>query len=77
MKIEAVPSSYELNVSLNGKHLFATHPRSLTHPMDAAKLKELFEKKFPASKGYQIDVSGRVECGVDVTLPLVVDDLPE
>jgi len=47
----------EINVSLNGKHLFATAPRSLNNEMDARLLYNLFYKKFPANEGYKIHVT--------------------
>jgi len=48
---------YEINVSLNGKHFFATSERSIT---DHVKLKEVyvnFLDKFPESLGYSIRVT--------------------
>lgn len=48
---------YEINVSLNGKHFFATHERSI---VNETKLKEVYpviKKKFPPEEGYDILVS--------------------
>lgn len=48
---------YEINVSLNGKHFFATADRSIR---DCGKLKEVytvFVEKFPVSEGYSISVT--------------------
>lgn len=48
---------YEINVSLNGSHFFATHERSIT---TRTKLKQVYEsllKAFPQSEGYEISIS--------------------
>lgn len=50
-------SHYEINVALNGKHLFATAPRSLQTENEARKLYKLFKEKFPKSEGYEMSVS--------------------
>lgn len=50
--------AYEINISKNGKHYFATHERSIGH--SATLLKELHEKfkvAFPESEGYKITAS--------------------
>lgn len=52
---------YEINVALNGKHLFATHERSLTSQSEMKKCLEVFMEKFPASEGYSIMVSEAVK----------------
>ena len=52
---------YEINVALNGKHLFATHKRSLTTKREMKKCLEIFVEKFPESEGYSITVE-RCEC---------------
>ena len=48
---------YEINVSLNGKHLFATAERSVTVIWEAEKVYNLFKEKFPESEGYAISVT--------------------
>lgn len=48
---------YEINVSLNGKHLFATAERSITTQSKMEKMRELFQKKFPESEGYKLDIT--------------------
>lgn len=50
-------SYYEINVSLNGYHLFATHPRSLKTEDNANKMVILFKMKFPESQGYKISMT--------------------
>lgn len=48
---------YEINVSLNGQHLFATAERSITSPWRAKEVYNLFREKFPEDEGYKIDVT--------------------
>ena len=48
---------YEINVSLNGKHLFATAERSITTLNEAERMYNLFKGKFPESEGYHISVT--------------------
>lgn len=47
---------YEINVALNGKHLFATHERSLKYDSDLKRCLEIFLEKFPELEGYTISV---------------------
>ena len=50
---------FEINVSKNGKHLFATSPYSLPAHSDksAIVLYELFRDKFPENEGFEIRVT--------------------
>lgn len=43
---------YEINVSLNGRHLFATAARSITTKSDLVKVFKIFKEKFPEEEGY-------------------------
>lgn len=48
---------YEINVSLNGQHFFATHARSL---IDETKTRQVWfqmRKRFPISEGYQMELT--------------------
>lgn len=47
---------YEINVSLNGKHFFATSERSITNPWDLQEKLRVFIQKFPESEGYKLSV---------------------
>lgn len=49
-----MPSYYEINVALNGKHLFATAPRSITSGIKFNQIISLFKKKFPKEEGYEV-----------------------
>ena len=50
---------FEINVSKDGKHLFATAPRSLPSCDEKKELDLyiLFRQKFPESEGYEISVT--------------------
>lgn len=48
---------YEINVSLNGKHFFATAERSISSEFKLKEVYNLFKEKFPESEGYKIDVT--------------------
>lgn len=49
--------NYEINISKNGIHFFATHERSVS---SSKKLKEIYpilKEKFPEEEGYLISVT--------------------
>ncbi len=48
---------YEINVSLNGQHLFATDKRSITNKQALEKVYKVFKEKFPPEEGYDMIVS--------------------
>lgn len=48
---------YEINVSLNGKHFFATHERSITNIWKLQEVLPIFMEKFPEAEGYEITVT--------------------
>ena len=48
---------YEINVSKDGKHFFATAERSITSLTKAEEMYMLFKEKFPESEGYEISVT--------------------
>lgn len=48
---------YEINVSLNGKHFFATTERSITDKQKLIEVYNVFLEKFPKSEGYGITVT--------------------
>ena len=45
---------YEINVSLNGRHFFATAPRSCVDEMQAQIVAFELQKRFPASEGFEV-----------------------
>lgn len=48
---------YEINVSLNGQHLFATDKRSITNKFALDVVYRIFKEKFPMEDGYDISVT--------------------
>lgn len=48
---------YEINVSLNGKHLFATAERSIKDKYDLEKVYNVFKEKFSEEDGYEITIT--------------------
>lgn len=48
---------FEINVSLNGRHFFATSERSIQDAGKAESLYKVFLKKFPESEGYRVTVT--------------------
>ena len=48
---------YEINVALNGKHLFATHERSIRWESELKRLLAIIVEKFPESEGYEVSVT--------------------
>lgn len=51
---------YEINVSKDGKHLFATDKRSITNKNALKNVYEVLKEKFPPEEGYDMLVS-RIE----------------
>lgn len=62
---------YEINVSLNGQHVFATHQRSLTTEEQTARLYVLLADTFKPSEGYKLRVTRRYEVCADCTQDIV------
>lgn len=58
-----IASWYEINVSKNGKHLFATAKRSITNKWDLERVFPIIKRKFPEDEGYKISVTAQVEYG--------------
>jgi hypothetical protein len=46
---------YEINVSLNGKHYFGTHERSLLSEQDTRTLLRQFRESFPEARGFKVE----------------------
>lgn len=49
-----MPSYYEINVALHGRHYFATAPRSLTLYTEAQRALADFRKRFPVCEGFTV-----------------------
>lgn len=48
---------FEINVALNGRHFFATAPRSLTNEPAARSAYAVLCEKFPAAEGYGVTLA--------------------
>jgi hypothetical protein len=66
---------YEINVSVNGQHLFATHKRSLTVEYKMKELLLLFSNKFPATEGYNINVKYCEEAAEILDVNEIMDEI--
>lgn len=59
---------YEIDISLNGKHFFATAERSITNKYDLEKVYKVFKEKFPKEDGYEITVQYWEKTGRNVEM---------
>ena len=57
------PSYYEINVSRNGIHFFATDERSIIDKRTMQNVLKVFKAKFPENEGYNILVIARYAYG--------------
>ena len=67
---------YEINVSLNGVHYFATDKRSAQSTLQAKELVAAFRKGFPAAEGYRIDVTKWETVGQSIDLDTIDPPTP-
>ena len=61
---------FEINVSLNGHHLFATHERSISNNYELKHVLTIFKEKFPKSEGYEITACRQEH----VSYPMDIDE---
>lgn len=61
--------NYEINISLNGQHFFATAKRSLTTEADLLKVWPTLVAAFPESEGYKLSVSRVTTTGRSADTP--------
>ncbi|WP_336784103.1 hypothetical protein [Paenibacillus illinoisensis] len=59
---------YEINVSINGRHFFATAERSLTTEAEFNKALGIFKEKFPESEGYKLSASKWEKSGREIKI---------
>jgi hypothetical protein len=57
---------YEINVSLNGRHFFATAERSIQHEERLKEVYDTLKEKFPRSEGYECNVTRWEKTGKSV-----------
>jgi hypothetical protein len=58
---------WEINVSRDGQHFFATHPRSITNEQKCISILVSFLLCFDPAEGYKIKVTRWDDIGLDVT----------
>lgn len=65
----------EFNISLNGKHFFATNERSCRNSEEAEKLSKVLLEKFPKLEGYQVSASlnPQKSYGIDLNKDIAVE----
>lgn len=56
---------YEINVSLNGSHFFATSKRSIKDIHQAKRVLTAIVNKFPLRQGYKVTISKYDESGIE------------
>lgn len=61
-------SYYEINVSRNGRHFFATAPQSIVDRGTAKSVFEQIQARFPKSEGYECSVCFWEVIGYPITL---------
>lgn len=59
---------FEINVSLNGSHFFATHERSLRSTYDLNRVLPELQSRFKPEDGFEISVSYNPQISYGVTL---------
>ena len=59
---------FEINVVRNGRHFFATAPRSITTFGEMVEAYEIFKEKFPKSEGYKISATHYATTGKFIDL---------
>lgn len=58
---------YEINVALDGKHFFATHPRSITDENQVVAVYEALRERFKPQDGFDITATRWPEECVTIT----------
>lgn len=59
---------YEINVSLNGQHFFATHERSIVSEWKLKEVYKVLKEKFPKAEGYEISVTYWTKSGREINM---------
>jgi hypothetical protein len=61
---------FEVNVSLNGKHLFATAPRSARSAFELKRLLKVLRQQFPYKEGFEVTCTKWESSGTVVDVEL-------
>ena len=59
---------YEINVSLNGRHFFATAERSIISKSQLIEMVPVFQAKFPEAEGYRVSATVNHKTGQHLDL---------
>lgn len=57
---------YEINVSKDGKHYFATHERSITTINKAVEIRDRLKKAMPEEEGFRYTITQWQKTGVEL-----------
>jgi hypothetical protein len=57
---------YEINVSKDGKHYFATHERSITTIGRAVEIRDRLKQAMPESEGYKYTITKYQTTGIQL-----------
>lgn len=59
---------YEISVSLNGQHFFATQERSIVNERKLKEVYKVFKEKFPEAEGYELNVTYWTKSGKEINM---------
>lgn len=59
---------YEIDVSLNGQHFFATQERSIVTERKLKEVYKVFKEKFPEAEGYELSVTYWTKIGKEINM---------
>jgi hypothetical protein len=59
---------FEINVSLNGFHLFATHERSINNINELKEVYKVFKEKFLESDGFKLTITKQVKQSEEINI---------
>ncbi len=57
---------YEINISKNGSHYFATSERSITSMRELKEILPVLLEKFPEDEGYEVSASWKQVSGAPI-----------
>ena len=57
---------YEINVSKDGKHYFATHERSITTIDKAVEIRDRLKASMPEEEGFEYSITQWQKTGVEI-----------
>lgn len=57
---------YEINISKDGKHYFATHERSITTINKAVEIRDRLKKAMPEKEGFEYTITQWQKTGVKI-----------